>query len=100
MEDCHTINGIWVSADASKNETLQNKIAGSFPVNDIVHPVKKDAEGRPEVIVKANELITNELAAKIEDAGVEKVLIRSVLTCEADHGVCKKLCNQQDCRNR
>ena len=90
MEDCHTINGIWVSADASKNETLQNKIAGSFPVNDIVHPVKKDAEGRPEVIVKANELITNELAAKIEDAGVEKVLIRSVLTCEADHGVCKK----------
>ena len=63
MEDCHTINGIWVSADASKNETLQNKIAGSFPVNDIVHPVKKDAEGRHEVIVKANELITNELAA-------------------------------------
>ena len=90
MEDCHTINGIWVSADASKNETLQGKIAGSFPVDDIVHPFLKDQEGHPVVLAKANELITNEIAAKIDDAGVEKVLIRSVLTCEADHGVCKK----------
>ncbi|MGN1163732.1 MAG: DNA-directed RNA polymerase subunit beta' [Candidatus Ornithospirochaeta sp.] len=90
MEDCHTINGIWVSADASKNETLQSKIAGSFPVDDIVHPFLKDEEGHPVVLAKANELITNDIAARIEDAGVEKVLIRSVLTCEADHGVCKK----------
>ena len=90
MEDCHTINGIWVSADASKNETLQSKIAGAFPVDDILHPFLKDEEGHPVVLAKANELITNDIAAKIEDAGVEKVLIRSVLTCEADHGVCKK----------
>lgn len=90
MEDCHTINGIWVSADAAKNETLESKIAGAFPVDDILHPFLKDENGKPVVLAKANELITNEMAARIEDAGVEKVLIRSVLTCEADHGVCKK----------
>ena len=50
MEDCHTINGIWVSADASKNETLQSKIAGAFPVDDILHPVLKDEEGNPVVL--------------------------------------------------
>lgn len=90
MEDCHTINGMWVSGDVTKNETLQSKIAGSFPVDDVVHPFLKDENGKPVVIAKANELITNEIASKIEDAGVEKVLIRSVLTCEAEHGVCKK----------
>lgn len=90
MEDCHTINGIWTSADASKNETLAPKIAGAFPVNDILHPFLKDENGNPVVLAKANELITNEIASKVEDAGVEKVLLRSVLTCEAEHGVCKK----------
>ncbi len=90
MEDCHTINGMWVSADSAKNETLYSKIAGAFPVEDVVHPFLKDDEGKPVVLAPANELITNEMAAAIEDAGVEKVLIRSVLTCEAEHGVCKK----------
>ena len=90
MEDCHTINGMWVAADAAKNETLYSKIAGAFPVDDVLHPFLKDEEGKPVVLAKANELITNEMAAAIEDAGVEKVLIRSVLTCEAEHGVCKK----------
>ncbi len=90
MEDCHTINGIWVTGNAAKNETLYSKIAGAFPVEDVLHPFLKDENGKPVVLAAANELITNEMAAAIEDAGVEKVLIRSVLTCEAEHGVCKK----------
>ena len=49
----------------------------------------QDAVAGKDVVVPAGEEITGELAKKIDTSGVEEVLVRSVLTCEARHGVCR-----------
>ena len=92
-EDCHTINGIWTSAVKDGDnviETLASRIVGSCPVEDVVHPFLKDENGSPVVLAKANEEIDDETAEKIEASGVERILLRTVLTCESEHGVCRK----------
>ena len=92
-DDCHTINGIWTSAVKEGDtviESLASRITGLCPVEDVYHPFLTDEEGHPVVLAKANEEISDETAAAIEDAGVEKVLVRTGLTCEATHGVCRK----------
>ncbi len=102
-EDCHTINGIWVSAVKDGDaviETLASRITGSCPVEDVLHPFLKDENGRPVVLAKANEEISDDTAAAIEEAGVEKVLLRTVLTCEAEHGVCRKCYGRNLATNR
>ncbi|MFQ5512412.1 MAG: DNA-directed RNA polymerase subunit beta' [Candidatus Krumholzibacteriia bacterium] len=83
--DCGTIMGI--DAGALKEgeeiiESLSDRILGRVAVDDILDPVTG------EVLVEANNLLTPELAISIEDRGVEKAKIRSVLTCEAKRGVC------------
>jgi len=82
------IKGIKVSAirDASGEviEGLRDRIAGRFTVTDIVHP----ATG--EILVKANEMITEDMADVITDAGIEEVEIRSIFTCKSKTGVCAK----------
>ena len=86
-DDCHTINGIWRSAIKDGDEIIEglaDRIVGRCPVEDILHPFTR------AVIAKANEEITDKTAQQIEDAGLEKVLLRTVLTCEAKHGVCRK----------
>ncbi len=102
-EDCHTINGIWVSAVKDGDqviESLASRIAGSCPVEDVLHPFLKDSNGRPVLLAKANEEISDETAKVIEDAGVEEVLMRTVLTCESEHGVCKKCYGRNLATNR
>ena len=84
--DCGTINGI--SYTALKNgedivETLKDRIVGRYTLERVKHPITG------EIIVDVNEEISEEKAAAIEDAGVESVYIRTVLTCEAEHGVCR-----------
>ena len=86
-EDCGTVRGIEVSALKEEDrvvEPLSERILGRVALEDVVDP----ATG--EIIVPAGEEITEEAADKIERAGIETVLIRSVLTCEARHGVCVK----------
>ncbi len=86
-EDCGTINGIEISALKDGEEiieTLQDRIVGRFTLERVKHPITGD------IIVDVNEEITEELATQIEDVGVEKVRIRTVFTCEARHGVCRK----------
>ncbi|HDH99372.1 MAG TPA: DNA-directed RNA polymerase subunit beta', partial [Firmicutes bacterium] len=86
-EDCGTVRGIEVSALKEEDrvvEPLSERILGRVALEDVVDP----ATG--EIIVPAGEEITEEAADKIEKAGIETVLIRSVLTCEARHGVCVK----------
>ena len=103
IEDCHTINGIWTTAVKDGDqviETLASRISGSCPVEDVLHPFLKDENGRPVVLAPANEEISDETAAAIEEAGVEKVLLRTVLTCEAEHGVCKKCYGRNLATNR
>ncbi|MFQ5848285.1 MAG: DNA-directed RNA polymerase subunit beta' [Candidatus Methylomirabilales bacterium] len=85
--DCGTPNGIWVTALVEAGEIIQplrDRILGRVALDDVTDPFTG------ETILDANEEITEPLAARIEDAGIDKVKIRSVLTCEARRGVCIK----------
>ncbi|KXK66927.1 DNA-directed RNA polymerase, beta' subunit [Christensenella minuta] len=64
-------------------EPLCDRIRGRYTSQDVI-----DKDG--SVIVKANEMITNEIADRIERAGIEEVYIRTVFTCKSEHGVCAK----------
>ena len=86
-DDCGTVNGITVSEIVEGDEvvvTLKERIIGRVALDNIVDLVSD------EVIVKAGEDIVEEKADKIEKLGIEKIRIRSVLTCEAARGVCQK----------
>ncbi|MBI5443724.1 MAG: DNA-directed RNA polymerase subunit beta', partial [Deltaproteobacteria bacterium] len=83
--DCGTMDGIYVSALVEGGEVverLRDRILGRTALVEIRDPYTG------EVLVEANAEITEELADKVEDAGVDKVLIRSVLTCQARKGIC------------
>jgi DNA-directed RNA polymerase subunit beta' len=83
--DCLTIMGIDIGALKEGEEiieSLSDRILGRVCVDDVLDPVSGD------VIVEANTILTHDLATEIEDRGVDKAKIRSVLTCEAKRGVC------------
>lgn len=85
--DCNTINGINITALKEGGEIIEplsERIAWRIALDNVVDLITD------EVIVKANELITPIIAKKIEEAGYEKIRVRSVLTCEAKNGVCSK----------
>jgi len=85
-DDCGTINGIDISALKDGEdvvESLKDRITGRFTLERVKHPITG------EIVIDVNEEITDELAHKIEEIGVETVRIRTVLTCEAEHGVCR-----------
>jgi DNA-directed RNA polymerase subunit beta' len=91
--DCGTLRGLQVSALKDNEdivEPLSERILGRTSVHDIYDPLKKNEEGSPLLIVAAGELITEEIAAEIDETSIETVEIRSVLTCEAKVGVCAK----------
>ena len=82
--DCGTSEGIYVEPIIESGEIiepLRDRIVGRVALED-----QKDYEGN--VIVGVNQEITEELAAAIQAAGIERVKIRSVLTCESKRGVC------------
>src|SRR6187431_3266168 len=82
--DCGTAEGIYVEPIIESGEIiepLRDRIVGRMPLED-----QKDYEGN--VIVGVNQEITEDLAAAIQAAGIERVKIRSVLTCESKRGVC------------
>ncbi|MFW6138648.1 MAG: DNA-directed RNA polymerase subunit beta', partial [Spirochaetota bacterium] len=86
-EDCGTINGIEMRALKEEDniiESLFDRIVGRYTVDRIRDPRTR------EIIIEANELITEEVARKIENAGYTSVKVRTVLTCESEHGVCVK----------
>jgi DNA-directed RNA polymerase subunit beta' len=96
-DDCGTINGIGYSAVKEGEdivERLSDRIVGRYTLEQVKHPITK------ELIVDVNEEITVEIAAQIEAAGVETVRIRTVLTCEAKHGVCRKCYGRNLATNR
>jgi DNA-directed RNA polymerase subunit beta' len=83
--DCHTILGLDVAALKEGEEvieSLRDRILGRVALEDVYDPVSD------EPIVKAGQEIDEAGAEAIEDAGIESVNIRSVLTCEAKFGVC------------
>ena len=86
-EDCGTLRGIATSALKDNEdiiEPLSDRIEGRTSLHDVYHPVSD------ELIITAGEEITADVAKQIEEAGVETVEIRSVLTCESKRGVCVK----------
>jgi len=86
-DDCGTVNGILISAIIEGDETvvkLSERIIGRVALDNIADIITDT------VLVEAGTEITEEKAKQIEEIGIEKIKIRSVLTCESEHGVCAK----------
>ncbi|ADL06903.1 DNA-directed RNA polymerase subunit beta' [Thermosediminibacter oceani] len=85
--DCGTTEGITVRAIMDGKEViepLKERIDGRYALEDVVDP------NTGEVLVRADEMITDTIADRIIAAGIKEVKIRSVLTCRTRHGVCAK----------
>ncbi len=86
-EDCGTLRGIEVSP-LKKNEevveTLEERIVGRTALQDVFHPLTE------ELMVGAGDLISDEIAKRIEESPIDAVEVRSALTCEAQKGICGK----------
>ena len=86
-DDCCTDKGLLVEAIKNGNEViepLEERITGRYALEPVIHPETG------EVLVGANEEITDDLAAAIQKAGIESVVIRSALTCKSRYGICRK----------
>ena len=85
--DCGTIDGLLVESLREAGEVIQpvgERVLGRVALEDIREPFTD------EVLIKANTEIDERAVEKIEEAGIERVLIRSVLTCQSTRGVCAK----------
>ncbi len=86
-KDCGTLRGLTAAAIKNNEETvvsLGERILGRVCVHDIYHP------NTGELIIKSGEEISDDIAQIIEESPIERVEIRSVLTCESKRGVCGK----------
>jgi DNA-directed RNA polymerase subunit beta' len=86
--DCGTGNGIWVSAVYEGEDEvvkLGDRLVGRFACDDIANPTNPK-----EMLIRANEEIDEDKAKRIEAATLDRMRIRSVLTCESKKGVCIK----------
>ncbi len=90
--DCGTLKGVNVGAIVENGELIEpfvDRVVGRFSLEKVTHPDTN------EVIVDVNEEITEEISQKLENLGIERIRIRSVLTCESKRGVCQ-LCYGRD----
>ncbi|MEP7196938.1 MAG: DNA-directed RNA polymerase subunit beta' [Saprospiraceae bacterium] len=86
-DDCNTLRGIDTSALIDNDKVIENlssRLQGRFTLHNILDPKNDD------IILNAGDYINELTAINIEKLGVEVVTIRSVLTCEAEKGVCAK----------
>ncbi|NNC95635.1 MAG: DNA-directed RNA polymerase subunit beta' [Chitinophagales bacterium] len=96
-EDCGTLRGINISALKDNEEVVEplyERIIGRTSLQDVYDP------HTDELLAKAGEEITEEVAMLIEDSALEFVEIRSVLTCETKRGVCVKCYGRNLANNR
>ncbi len=96
-EDCGTTDGIMVMALVEGGEIIQpleERILGRMAAEDIRDPLTG------EIIVQVDEEVDEEKARSVVEAGVDRVKIRSVLTCQANRGVCKKCYGRDLARGR
>jgi DNA-directed RNA polymerase subunit beta' len=85
-DDCGTTNGIWVGAVYEGEDEvvkLADRLVGRFACDDIVNPTNPK-----EFLVRTNDEIDEVKAKAIESTGIDRMRIRSVLTCESKHGIC------------
>ena len=105
-EDCGTEEGSWITSvdtadmtgatwpatdDTTRQTVLdefRKRLVGRLSAAPMPDPSSKAKH--PPLIVDRNEMITEEAAQRLEDAGIEEVLVRSPLTCEARYGVCRR----------
>ncbi|MBE6127921.1 MAG: DNA-directed RNA polymerase subunit beta' [Erysipelotrichaceae bacterium] len=88
-DDCGTDKGYLVSAIKDRKndsliESFFDRIVGRYTAQAITHPETG------EVLVEADEYLTDDLAKEVVDAGVEEAYIRNVFTCESSTGICRK----------
>ncbi len=83
-EDCETKDGIYLYRDEKRMIDFAKRIEGRFLVEDLVDPKTG------EIIAKHHDEITEELVRKIEKLKIDKVKVRSPLTCRAKEGLCQK----------
>ncbi len=84
-EKCDTTKGAWVNAIMDGEnvlEPLSDRIIGRYTMGPVIHPETG------EIIVGDDVMITDEMAAAIKAAGIDKVYIRTVIQCHAKHGIC------------
>ncbi len=96
-DDCGTINGIDYAAIKDGDTVtvpLAKRISGHYTIERVLDPVSG------EVLCDVNQYIDESLAEKIDKAGVEKVKLRTVLTCESKHGICVKCYGKDLARNK
>jgi DNA-directed RNA polymerase subunit beta' len=105
-DDCGTEEGSWITAvdtadmtgatwpatdDTTRRNVLdefRRRLVGRFSAAPMRDPASKAKN--PELLADRNDMITEEVAQRLEDAGIEEVLVRSPLTCEARYGVCRR----------
>ncbi len=96
-EDCQTLDGIYVTSLVESGEVIEHladRILGRVSLEDIHSPIDGS------IIARANQEIDETLAQEIEQAGIERVKIRSVLTCQAKRGICARCYGRDLARGR
>jgi DNA-directed RNA polymerase subunit beta' len=86
-EDCGTTKGLWIGPVKERDKiivSIGERCFGRILAEDIKDPVTE------EVVIKAGTMIDKEIGKKIDALGIEKIYIRSVLTCESKRGICSK----------
>ena len=92
IEDCGTEEGVWLSQvdDAVLMEPLQQRMIGrvlAAPVFDLLNP--DPLTGKGKILAESNTEIEEELAESLTEAKVTAVYVRSALSCQAEHGICR-----------
>ncbi len=96
-EDCGTLRGLTIKPLKKNEEIVEGiaeRIVGRVALSDVLNP------NNDELIVEANEIITEEMAEIIEANNIEEVGVRSPLTCEAKKGICEKCYGRNLSTNR
>jgi DNA-directed RNA polymerase subunit beta' len=91
-DDCGTLEGSWIIRSESAEEPLayQRRLVGRFAAAPLPDPRAKVRKGEEApLLVDRNQEIGEEIARAIDEAGIDEVLVRSPLTCESRHGVCR-----------
>ena len=85
QEDCETIGGVWLSEPHERGilESLRERVIGRYAASTMAHPETG------EVIVERNQVIDAELADGLMAAAIERVHVRSALTCASQRGICR-----------
>ena len=95
--DCGTLDGLFVTALIEGGEVIEkmgDRILGRVVLDDVMDNVTG------EILVPANEEITEDLMKKIEETGIDRVRIRSVLTCQSKKGICTQCYGRDLSRGR